>query len=40
MVEAELSFTENLQDIMQVGTPDVCAGLVPGFLPPVLPALS
>lgn len=34
MVEAELSFTESLQDIMQVGTPDVNAGLVPEFLLP------
>ncbi|KAL2311171.1 hypothetical protein Nmel_002863, partial [Mimus melanotis] len=28
MVEAELSFTESLEDIMQVGIPDVYAGLV------------
>lgn len=40
MVEAELSFTESLQDIMQVGTPDVYAGLLAEFLPPMLPALS
>lgn len=32
MVEAELSFTESLQDIMQVGSPDVYAALVPQFL--------
>lgn len=29
MVEAELSFTESLQDVMQVGTPNVYAGPPP-----------
>jgi len=43
MVEAELSFIESLQDVMQVGTANVCAAPVPELpLPPsaVLPALS
>lgn len=38
MVEAELSFTESLQDIMQVGIPTVHAGLVPE-LPPLPQAM-